>query len=114
MGSRIAQLRTEIAEAYTAARWGLYGFADGSAKHRFITERMERIGACHESLKEIVGDEVATRLMLGTMETSHDDLQRVIDDFNATPSYVGRLRREGSEPSPSRIPMPPLPSLLLP
>jgi hypothetical protein len=90
MPSRIAQLRAEIAEQYTAAVWGLYGIADTS-RHAFITRRMEHIGACHESLKEIVGEEVAARLMIGAMEASHDELQRAIADFNATPSYVQRF-----------------------
>ena len=66
--SEIARLRQRIAEEYEAAMRGLTGFAYGSAKHQFITKRMEQIGACHETLQHLVGEQEATRMMAETLE----------------------------------------------
>jgi len=90
MSSMISALRKEIAEEYAAAAWGLYGIADGTAKHSFITKRLEKIGDCHAALREIVGEDLAGHLMVDTMESSHDELHRVLTEFYATPSYVQR------------------------
>jgi hypothetical protein len=66
--SEIARLRQRIAEEYEAATRGLNGFANGSAKHLFITKRMEQIGVYHEALQHLVGEQEATRLMAETLE----------------------------------------------
>ena len=66
--SEIARLRQRIAEEYEAAMRGLNGFASGSAKHQFITRRMEQIGACHETLQHLVGEQEATRMLAETLE----------------------------------------------
>jgi hypothetical protein len=66
--SEIARLRQRIAEEYEAAMRGLTGFAYGSVKHQFITKRMEQIGACHETLQHLVGEQEATRLLAETLE----------------------------------------------
>jgi hypothetical protein len=67
--SEIARLRQRIAEEYEAATRGLTGFACGSAKHQFITKRMERIGSYHETLQHLVGEQEATRIVAETLET---------------------------------------------
>lgn len=67
--SEIARLRQRIAEEYEAATRGLTGFAPGSAKHQFITKRMERIGSYHETLQHLVGEQEATRIVAETLET---------------------------------------------
>ena len=67
--SEIARLRQRIAEEYEAATRGLSGFASGSAKHQFITKRMERIGSYHETLQHLVGEREATRIVAETLET---------------------------------------------
>ena len=67
--SEIARLRQRIAEEYEAATRGLSGFASGSAKHQFITKRMERIGSYHETLQHLVGEQEATRIVAETLET---------------------------------------------
>ncbi len=67
--SEIARLRQRIAEEYEAATHGLTGFASGSAKHQFITKRMERIGSYHETLQHLVGEQEATRIVAETLET---------------------------------------------
>jgi hypothetical protein len=67
--SEIVRLRQRIAEEYEAATRGLTGFASGSAKHQFITKRMERIGSYHETLQHLVGEQEATRIVAETLET---------------------------------------------
>jgi len=66
--SEIARLRQRIAEEYEAAMRGLSGFASSSARHQFITRRMEQIGACHETLQHLVGEQEASRMMAETLE----------------------------------------------
>lgn len=66
--SEIARLREQIAQEYEAALRALSGIAYGTAKHQFITARMERIGTCHEALKHLVGEREATRMMVKTLE----------------------------------------------
>lgn len=55
--SEVARLLAQISAEYEAAQRGLNGFAYGSAKHEFITARMENVGRLHDELHEIVGDE---------------------------------------------------------
>ena len=66
--SEVARLRQRMAEEYEAATRGLSGLASGTAKHEFITKRMERIGSCHETLKHLVGEREATRMLAETLE----------------------------------------------
>lgn len=66
--SEIANLRQRIAEEYEAAMRGLTGLALGSAKHQFITQRMEQIEAYHQTLQHLVGEQEATRMMAETLE----------------------------------------------
>ena len=66
--SEIARLRQRIAEEYEAAMRGLSGLACGTATHEFITKRMEQMGACHETLKQLVGEQEATRMLAETLE----------------------------------------------
>jgi hypothetical protein len=66
--SEIARLRQRIAEEYEAATRGLTGLASGAATHEFITKRMEQMGTCHETLKQLVGVQEAARMMVETLE----------------------------------------------
>lgn len=66
--SEVARLRQRIAQEYEAARRGLTGLAYGTATHEFITRRMEQIGSCHETLKHLVGEQEATRMLAETLE----------------------------------------------
>lgn len=66
-GSEIARLIQQIELEYEAAQRGLGGLAI-TAKHAFITARMERIGTCHETLKELVGEQEAGRILTETLE----------------------------------------------
>ena len=66
--SEIARMRQRIAEEYEAAMRGLNGLAAGTASHEFITRRMEQMGDCHETLKQLVGEQEATRMLAETLE----------------------------------------------
>jgi hypothetical protein len=66
--SEIARIRETIAKEYMAAKWGLTGFAQGTAKHAFISARMERIEEGRKALEAHVGNE-AIALVAETIET---------------------------------------------
>ena len=66
--SEVARLLERIELEYEAAQRALTGLACGTSKHAFITDKMERIGNCHASLKQLVGEDEATRLMADTLE----------------------------------------------
>ena len=66
--SEIARLRQRIAEEYEAAMRGLHGFAYGSAKHHFITRRVEQMGASRETLQHLAGERKAIRMQAQTLE----------------------------------------------
>jgi len=54
--SEVARILEQISLEYEAAQRGMYGFAQGSAKHEFITARMENMGNLHSKLHDLVGD----------------------------------------------------------
>ena len=62
--SEVAQLLHRISLEYEAATRGLMGLSAGSARHTFITARLERIGAYHEQLASLVGETRATQLVI--------------------------------------------------
>ncbi len=61
--SEVARLMQQIKQEYEAGQRGLYGLAQGTANHRFITRRMEAMGACHQELTKLVGPHEATLLL---------------------------------------------------
>jgi len=54
--SEVARLLSQISAEYEAAQNGMTGLAYGTAKHDFITTRMENMGKIHTQLHNIVGD----------------------------------------------------------
>jgi hypothetical protein len=50
------RLRRQICLEYEAAQQGLYGLAQGTSQHAFITQRLENIAAHHVALKELLGE----------------------------------------------------------
>lgn len=58
--SDVAKLLYQIELEYIAAQRGLSGLSE-TARHAFITARMEQMGKLHEDLREVVGED-ATRL----------------------------------------------------
>jgi len=63
-GSEVARLLQQIDQECEAAQRGLSGLALGTARHDFITTRLERIVACQEQLATHVGEEEAARLLV--------------------------------------------------
>lgn len=64
--SEVAQLLQRISEEYEAAERAMTGFAE-TAKHEFITARMEQIGVCHQQLQGLVGELEATQMVADTL-----------------------------------------------
>ena len=65
--SEVAQLLQRISEEYEAAERAMTGFAV-TAKHEFITARMEQIGVFHQQLQGLVGELEATQMVAETLE----------------------------------------------
>ena len=65
--SEVARLLQQIELEYEAAQRALNGLASGASKHQYITARMERMHACHSALKDLVGEQEATRMMNDTL-----------------------------------------------
>ena len=66
--SEVARLMQQISAANEAAYQALYGLAQGTAQHAFITARMERMGECHEQLVELVGEREAALLVCQALD----------------------------------------------
>ncbi|HET8840239.1 MAG TPA: hypothetical protein VFN35_02175 [Ktedonobacteraceae bacterium] len=61
--SEIACLRQQIETQLIAMKRGLSGFSSGTARHAFISARMERIGVCQEHLTSQLGEAAADLLV---------------------------------------------------
>jgi hypothetical protein len=61
--SEVAWLMRRIEQEYEAAMFGLNGLAMGTARHTFISKRVENIARCHEQLRELIGEHDATVLV---------------------------------------------------
>ncbi len=66
--SELASILERIDSENQAAQWALSAPNLGTAKHLFITRRMERMGALHEELEGLVGEQQAMELTVKTME----------------------------------------------
>ncbi len=67
--SEVAQLLEQIRLSYEAAKRGMEGAAI-TARHDFISKRMEDIQAVHQQLQTMIGENEATRLVAETLENS--------------------------------------------
>src|SRR5712692_1905075 len=61
--SEVARVLEQIELEFQSAQWGLTGLAFGTARHEFITNKMERMGKLHEKLQTTVGEEEAVKLL---------------------------------------------------
>ncbi len=66
--SEVARLREQIEAEYVAAKRALTGLASGTARHVFITHRMEHLGLYHSELVQLVGEHEATKIVVEAME----------------------------------------------
>ncbi|MBA2677665.1 MAG: hypothetical protein H0U76_04615 [Ktedonobacteraceae bacterium] len=60
--STVAQLRSQIEAEYIAAQRGLEGLA-ATARHQYITARMENMDRYHRQLVGLVGEERAIQMV---------------------------------------------------
>lgn len=67
--SEVTRLLDQIREEYEAAMRGLSGTAQGTARHSFITARMENMGKLQEQLDHLVGDN-AIAMVIQALESS--------------------------------------------
>jgi hypothetical protein len=67
--SEIARLRQQYEAEYEAAQRGLTGLAIGTARHDFITRRMEQMQRCVQDLTDLVGVQQASVLLWGEAAT---------------------------------------------
>jgi hypothetical protein len=68
MESEISRLVSQIRAEYEAAQNGLSGLAQGTARHDFITARIEQIGRLHSQLQGLVGEDEAMSIVAQTLE----------------------------------------------
>lgn len=63
MTSSVAAIKAQIEAEYEAANRALFGLAQGTARHDFITAKMEAIGAHQARLSQLVGEEQAIAIV---------------------------------------------------
>lgn len=66
--SEVARLLKQISMEYESSWWGLKGLACGTARHDFITVKMERVAVCHTTLQGLVGEQEADKLVAEVLE----------------------------------------------
>src|SRR5260370_41422847 len=79
--SDVARLMQQIEREYEAAIRGLTGFAGGSSKHAFITARMERMAACHETLTGLVGEHEAGKVLPEALEGAKEGGEAAVSNL---------------------------------
>ena len=95
--SEISRMRQTIAAEYLSAQLGLFGLAEGTSRHSFITNKMERLGESFETLAEIMGKEQAIQIVAETLQevpeqaTRQDILQVLLQVSIATQMWLMRL-----------------------
>jgi hypothetical protein len=63
--SEVARLCRQIELELEAMQRGMNGFALGSSRHKFIHQRMGRVGACQDKLVAEVGEDKADEIVYG-------------------------------------------------
>jgi hypothetical protein len=81
--SEVARILAQIAQEYEAGKSGLQGLAQGTARHSFITARLENMAKLHNELEKLVGEQaiglVAARLeQLGDANNSRGTMQESV------------------------------------
>ncbi len=81
--SEVAQMRQHIESEYLSAQLGLFGLAEGTSRHSFITHKMERMGESFETLAQMMGKEQAIQLLADTLQevpeqATRQDILRVV------------------------------------
>jgi hypothetical protein len=71
--SEVAWQLEQIQLEYEAARRGLSGLAQGTARHAFIAARMKRMGQIHQGIQRLVGPEQAIQLVAEALQAQTSD-----------------------------------------
>lgn len=71
--SEVAAIKAQIEAEYHAAQQGISGLAEGTARHQFITARLERIAALQEALEPLVGQTKAVEIIAEIAEKEVKD-----------------------------------------
>lgn len=74
--SDIAQLRARLDAENDAGRLALAGIAYGIAQHRFISLKMERMGALAQQLIANLGEQEALPIVIEMMEAEQEREQQ--------------------------------------
>ncbi len=61
--SEVAHLREQVEQEYEAMMRGLTGFAEGSARHEFISIRMAHVESYYGKLAKEIGEDEATQMI---------------------------------------------------
>jgi uncharacterized Ntn-hydrolase superfamily protein len=61
--SEVAQIKEQMVAEYEAGKRGLEGLAQGTARHQFITQKVENMTYCHRRLIALVGQEQASQII---------------------------------------------------
>jgi hypothetical protein len=78
--SEVSRLLAQISSEYEAAQRALSSFAEGGARHAFITTRMENMGNLNTKLVDLMGDE-AIALIATTIDESPTTALGTVDEF---------------------------------
>lgn len=62
--SEVARILAQIAQEYEAGHNGLHGLAQGTARHSFITARMENMAKLQQELEKLVGDQAIEMVVM--------------------------------------------------
>lgn len=71
--SEVMHILAQIQAEYESGMRGLTGLASGTARHEFITARMEHMGHLHHELQGLVGEQNAIVLLVHALETCPND-----------------------------------------
>ncbi len=69
--SDVSRLKAEFELQNAAAFYALHGLASGTAQHKIITARMNRMGELQEELVEKIGEGKAAKFVVETMQHGH-------------------------------------------
>jgi hypothetical protein len=69
--SEVARLLAQFQAEYEAAQRGLSGLASGASQHRFIQQKMERMGELQTRLQDMIG-ETAIAMIAEALECCPD------------------------------------------
>lgn len=66
--SEVSRLKSEFEMQNAAAQYALYGLSQGSAKHKIINRKMERMGELQDSLQCLIGERRTAQFIVRTMD----------------------------------------------